>query len=56
MNNPLFTIHRMFTLYHYENINKTKGEQCEQLNPKNFYPPHHHRIAVMVAGNRPETR
>ncbi|AVJ85540.1 hypothetical protein H229_5421 [Klebsiella pneumoniae UHKPC02] len=22
VNNPLFTLHRMFTLYHYESINK----------------------------------
>jgi hypothetical protein len=39
VNNPLFTLHRMFTLYHYENINKTKGEQCEQLNPKKLFTP-----------------
>ncbi|EMO4854915.1 TPA: hypothetical protein OMW05_000832 [Enterobacter hormaechei] len=58
VNTTLFTLHRIFTLYHYEIIDKkAKVNSVNSKTQKNFLsPPHNHRIAVMVAGNRPETR
>ncbi|EPA3071449.1 hypothetical protein UXO53_03985 [Enterobacter cloacae] len=58
VNTPLFTLHRIFTPYHYEIIDKkAKVNSVNSKTGKNFLsPPHHHRIAVMVAGNMPETR
>ncbi|WP_427034569.1 hypothetical protein [Enterobacter cloacae] len=58
VNTPLFTLHRIFTPYRFEIIDKKqKVNSVNSKTGKNFLsPPHHHRIAVMVAGNMPETR
>ncbi len=38
VNNPLFTLHRIFTRYHTEiKREKTKGEQCKQSNQKKLF-------------------
>ncbi|AXO46211.1 hypothetical protein AXA59_16460 [Enterobacter hormaechei] len=39
VNNPLFTLHRIFTLYHYEIIDKkTEVNRVNSKTQKNFLP------------------
>ncbi|AIJ07390.1 Hypothetical protein ETEE_0923 [Edwardsiella anguillarum ET080813] len=41
MNNPLFTLHRIFTLYHNEIINKKpEVNSVNSKTEKNFLSPH----------------
>jgi len=40
VNTPLFTLHRIFTLYHYEIIDKKeKVNSVNSKTKKNFLPP-----------------